>query len=85
MAKQMMPELDPAAIEAEIDRVVQLTNLPRPEVAAAMARLCGEDVSDIVFSEPPTEEACERLGLNRPRSALDTLRQRRAAAKAGSS
>ena len=77
--------LDRAAIEAEIDRVVQLTNLPRPEVAAAMASLCGEDARDIVFSEPPTEEARERLGLNRPRSALDALWERRAAIKASSS
>ena len=54
MAKQMMPELDPAAIEAEIDRVVQLTNLPRPEVAAAMARLCGKtSVTSSFQSHPP--------------------------------
>src|SRR5829696_8487202 len=85
MAKQMMPELDPAAIEAEIDRVVQLTNLPRPEIAAAMAQLLGEDVSDIVPTEPLTDEARERLGLNRPQSALDALQKRRAAARASSS
>jgi hypothetical protein len=85
MAKRVMSDLDPAAIEAEIDRVVQLTNLPRPEIAAAMARLLGEDVSDIVYSEPPTEEVRERLGLNRPQSALDALQKRRAAARASSS
>lgn len=85
MANRVTPDLDQAAIEAEIDRVVQLTNLPRPEIAAAMAHLLGEDVSDIVPTEPLTDEARERLGLNRPRSALDTLRQRRAATGAGSS
>jgi hypothetical protein len=61
--------LDPMTAEAEIDRVVGLTNLPRPEVAAAMARLCGEDVSDMVSTEPLTDEDRARLGLNAPRTA----------------
>ena len=83
MADRVMLDLDPAAIEAEIDRVARLTNLPRPEVAAAMARLRGEDVSDMVSTEPLTDEDRERLGLNAPRSAHEILRQRRA--KAGAS
>jgi hypothetical protein len=85
MANRVISDLDQAEIEAEIDRVVRLTNLPRPEIAAAMAHLLGEDVSDIVPTGPLTEEARERLGLNGPLSALDTLRQRQAAAKAGAS
>jgi hypothetical protein len=66
MAIRLTPDPNPVAIEAEIERVVKLTNLPRPEIAAAMARLRGEDVSDMVPPEPLTDEARERLGLNRP-------------------
>lgn len=72
-----MSNLDRTAIEAEIDRVVRQTNLPRPEVAAAMARLHGEDVSDIVSTEPLTDEDRERMGLCAPRGASTSLRQYR--------
>jgi hypothetical protein len=85
MAIRLTPDPNPVAIEAEIDRVVRLSNLPRPEIAAAMARLRGEDVSDMVPTEPLTDDDRERWGLDRPRSALDALQQRRAAAKASSS
>jgi hypothetical protein len=61
--------LDRTAVEAEIDRVVRLTNLPRPEVAAAMARLRGEDVSDMVPTDPLSDEDRARLGLDAPRTA----------------
>jgi hypothetical protein len=52
--------LDRTPVEAEIDRVVRLTNVPPARVATAMARLRGEDMSD---------EDRARSGLNAPRTA----------------
>jgi hypothetical protein len=74
MANRLNPVPDRTAAEAEIDRLMQLTNLPRPEAAAAVARLCGEEVDDLMPTEPLSDADRERLGLGAGRSARPALR-----------
>jgi hypothetical protein len=56
--------------EEEIEEVLRRTNLLYPEPAAVVARLHGEDVSEITGPDGPlTEEQRRRLGVGQSLAA----------------
>lgn len=71
------PVLDSEAIAREIDEIVDRTELPRIEAAAAVLRSHGLEVSDLEATRWLTEDEKRRLGAGR--SLLDEYSQRETA------